>query len=228
MSFFKSLLYLFYPKVCAVCKDQLLENEDTICIICRHDLPIIFSKNTRNNKITSVFKGRIFIEQANTLLAYTKEGKTKKLIHHLKYKGNQNIGNFIGKWFGELLIENNQFSTIDYIIPVPLHPVKERKRGYNQVTTFAKTISSYLKKPLIIKNLTKTHLSTTQTFKQRFERFNDLETKFSINNPSFFNGKHVLLIDDVITTGATIEACCKELLKSEKIKISILTIAYTT
>ena len=158
---------------------------------------------------------------------YRKDGKTKDLIHHLKYKGNQEIGTFIGEWFGSVLNESNEFNDIDCIIPVPLHPKKQKQRGYNQLTTFGLSVSKHLNKPYITDALLRTTASKTQTFKQRFERFSNSGTKFSVPNTSILKNKHILLIDDVITTGATLESCCKELLTSENIKISIATIAYT-
>jgi len=126
-----------------------------------------------------------------------------------------------------MLAENEEFKKVDCIIPVPLHPKKMRERGYNQVTKFGKQLSFYLKKPFISNELVRISSTKTQTFKSRFERFNHLDTKFHLKNPAKFNNKHILLIDDVITTGATLEACAKEFLKAENCKISILTMAYT-
>ena len=185
------------------------------------------SKTLENNKITKAFYGRIPIEKATSFLFYRKEGKTKKLIHALKYKGNQEVGNFIGDWFGGILKDSSEFKDIDCIIPVPLHPKKQRKRGYNQLTTFGLRLSEHLTKPYLEDVLIRTSASKTQTFKQRFERFSNNSTKFSVPDPSIIKNKHILLVDDVITTGATLESCCKELLNSESIKISIVTMAYT-
>ncbi|MBT4868894.1 MAG: ComF family protein, partial [Polaribacter sp.] len=148
-------------------------------------------------------------------------------IHALKYRGNEEIGIFLGNWFGEILKENNQFDDIDYIIPVALHPKKRKQRGYNQVSKFGKIIGFHLKNPFLEHILLRTTISKTQTFKARFERFNTIDSPFHLQNTSFLKNKHILLIDDVITTGATIEACAKELQKIENVKISILSMAYT-
>lgn len=227
MNYLKDVLHLFFPKICITCESKLLQSEKIICTLCRHDLPMICYKDYKDNKITKAFYGRIPIEKATSFLFYRKDGKTKDLIHHLKYKGNQEIGTFIGDWFGQILVNSNEFNTIDCIIPVPLHPKKQKQRGYNQLTTFGLSLSKQLKKPYIKDVLIRTSATKTQTFKQRFERFNNNGTKFSVPDKSILTNKHILLIDDVITTGATLESCCKELLTSEKIKISIVTMAYT-
>ncbi|OAD46781.1 ComF family protein [Polaribacter atrinae] len=227
MRILKDLFNLFYPKLCANCDHQLTMNEKAICTFCRHDLPLTNFTNYSDNKITKTFYGRISIEKANSLLFYRKVGITKKLIHELKYKGNEEVGVFFGNWLGEILVDNNEFSDIDIIIPVPLHPKKRRERGYNQVTKFGIRLSNHLKKPFLEDILLRTSTSKTQTFKARFERFNNNDTKFQLSDLTAFKNKHILLIDDVITTGATLEACAKELQKTEGVKISILTMAYT-
>ncbi|MDG2193572.1 MAG: phosphoribosyltransferase family protein [Polaribacter sp.] len=227
MTLFNDLFYLFFPNICVTCESSLVQSEKIICTHCRHDLPMVPYPDFKNNKIIASFSGRIPINMATSFLFYRKRGKTKRLIHALKYKGNQKIGSFFGNWFGFQLKQSGQFNNIDYIVPVPLHPKKLKKRGYNQLTTFGIALAKQLHttyKPAV---LIRTSSATTQTFKQRFERFSKLETKFSITDVEIFNNKHVLLIDDVITTGATLEACCKEILKSENSTISIATITYT-
>ena len=227
MKFLNDFFRIFYPDLCANCENQLEKNENTICTFCRHDLPLTNFTNYSENKIAKTFYGRIIIEKANTLLFYRKEGITKKLIHELKYKGNEEIGSFFGNWLGEILKQNNEFSDINLIVPVPLHPKKLKQRGYNQVSKFGEKLSYHLNKPFLENVLLRTSTSKTQTFKARFERFNNNDTKFQSNNTSSFKNKHILLIDDVITTGATIESCARELQKTEGVKISILTMAYT-
>jgi competence protein ComFC len=227
MRLLKDLFYLFYPKLCIICDEKLIENEIVICTICRHDLPLTNFQDYTNNKVTQTFYGSVLLEKGYALLFYRKKGSTQQMIHDLKYKGNQDIGVFFGNWLGALLKENNEFATIDYIIPVPLHPKKLRARGYNQVSKFGERLSFFLNIPFIENELIRISSTKTQTFKARFERFNTIGTKFQLQNPTHFSNKHVLLIDDVITTGATLEACAKEFLKSENCKISILTMAYT-
>mgnify|MGYP002639336262 CR=1 FL=1 len=227
MNYLKDVLHLFVPKLCITCTTKLLQNEKLICTLCRHDLPIICYNDYKDNKIKRAFDGRIPIEMATSFLFYRKNGKTKELIHSLKYKNNQKIGTFIGDWFGNELKTSNEFDDIDCIIPVPLHSKKLKQRGYNQLTTFGISLAKHINAQYTPNVLIKTATSKTQTFKQRFERFNNNDTKFRLTDTSTLKGKHVLLIDDVITTGATLEACSNELLKTDNIKISIVTMAYT-
>lgn len=227
MNYFSDVLHLFYPKICVTCSTELLNYEKVVCTQCRHDLPIICYTSFKDNKIKNTFLGRIPIENAGSFLIYRKEGKTKALIQHLKYKGQQEVGDFLGHWFGNILKESGEFNTIDYIVPVPLHKIKLQKRGYNQLTLFGNRLSQVLQSEYISNALIRTSTSKTQTFKQRFERFNNAQTTFHLIDPNLFSNKHVLLIDDVITTGATLEACCKELQRTKNIKISIVTMAYT-
>jgi ComF family protein len=227
MKLLKDFFYLFYPNICANCKEQLLQNEKVICTFCRHDLPLTNFKSYTRNKVSSIFSGRITIEKAYALLFFRKQGITKNLIHDLKYKGNEEVGVFFGNWIGEIVAKNKEFSTVDFIVPVPIHAKKKKIRGYNQVTKFGECLSMHLKVPLNEDVLIRQSATKTQTLKSRFERFNDLESKFSAKNTSIFKEKHILIIDDVITTGATLEACAQELLKTPGIKISILTMSYT-
>lgn len=227
MILLKDILHLFYPNLCAICNASLVDNESVICTFCRHDLPLTNFFDFKNNKVTQTFYGSVLLEKAFSLLFYRKKGGVQKLIQELKYKGNQEIGVFFGNWLGQILKENQEFNTIDFIIPVPLHPNKLRKRGYNQATKFGEQLQYHLHIPFIEKKLVRISATKTQTFKDRFERFKNLDSKFLLQNPAFFNDKHVLLIDDVITTGATLEACAKEFIKSKNCKISILTMAYT-
>ena len=182
MNYIQDVLLLFFPKICITCESKLLQSEKLICTLCRHDLPIICYKDYKNNKITKAFYGRIPIEKANAFLFYRKDGKTKNLIHALKYKGNQKVENFIGDWFGSILKDSNEFTDIDCIISVPLHPKKQKKRGYNQLTTFGLRLSKYLD-DILIRN----SASKTQTFKQRLERFSNNSTKLVGIKNTFFN-----------------------------------------
>lgn len=226
MQFLKDGLSIFYPSLC-ICNKSLLKTENILCSVCRHNLPIISIKNYTENEITNVFYGRVPIKKATALLYFNKDNSTQKLIHQLKYKGNQEIGTLLGSWLGNQLKEQGTFTDVDYIIPVPLHPKKESERGYNQVTSFGQSLSKILHIEYLNDVLQRVSSSKTQTLKERFERFKNSNTKFFLMDTQILENKHILIIDDVITTGATLEACCNELLKTKNISISIATMAYT-
>ena len=221
------LFNLFYPDTCVCCDQYLLDQEKIICIECRLDLPFIETGNSTYNPLLETLKGKVIIEEGTSFLYYHPEGKVKKLIHQLKYKNNQKVGIFLGEWLGQKLLETKAYNSIDYIIPVPLHKDKLKLRGYNQLTKFGETLSSILNIKYLEGVLIRNTMAKTQTLKKRLDRFNSLVNNFSLINANLLKNNHVLLIDDVVTTGATLEACCKELLKIEGMKISIVTIALT-
>ena len=218
---------LFYPELCSICENQLVKGEKSICIFCISELPTTNFCNLTNNNVETSFYGRIPIEEATSLFFFQKKGKVQKLIHQLKYKGNQQIGAVLGNWLGENMVLSNRFKDLDCIIAVPLHPNKLKKRGYNQLTTFGQVLSHKLKIPMIDNVLIKVSSSQTQTKKSRFDRSVNVIEKFELLDYKSIKNKHILLIDDIITTGATLEACSLQLLQAENIKISIATMAYT-
>ena len=227
MYLLRDLFYLFYPKTCVCCDEQLVKNEFEICLKCRFELPITNFTDEINNKIEQTFYGRFKLEFATALIYYSTKGISQKLIYQLKYKNKQNVGKFLGKWLGDELLNCTRLQSVDYIVPVPLHPKKFRSRGYNQLTTFGKSISEILGVPYIDNVLIKKSVNETQTLMHRFERWKNVNEIFYLNDADVFTDKHVLLIDDVITTGATLEACAIKLLETKSIKISIATMAYT-
>lgn len=227
ITIFNDLFHLFYPKLCVGCNTQLTKNEIILCTLCRNDLPLTNITNYKDNKIVDAFYGKVLIHKAFSLLFYRKESITKKLIQELKYKGNEDISTFFGNWLGAMLKENKEFADVAIIIPVPLHKKRRKERGYNQLTKMGECLSAHLNIPFIENKLIRVSSTKTQTLKSRFERFSNLETKFILKDKDFFNNKHVLLIDDVITTGATLEACAKEFAEIKNCKISLLTMAYT-
>lgn len=227
MRLFKDLLRLFFPELCIHCSQELMIDENVLCTCCKNELPLIPIHCYENNIISTIFYGQIALDRAVSLLFYQKENITQQLIHHLKYKGRQDIGTFLANYFTHTLVENSFFDSIDYIVPVPLYYKKERKRGYNQLTKFCLGLHEISKVPIAPNVLIKTRSTSSQTFKSRFERAENVTANFLLNDHCFFEDKHILLVDDVITTGATIESCCRELLKTKNVKISILSIALT-
>lgn len=221
LKFLQSILNLFYPKQCLHCHRHLLADEVLLCSACRHHLPETGFCERTDNPVETIFKGRVPIIQATALLFFRKKGISQELIHHLKYKGRQDVGVFFGKWMGAELKQSKRFSSLDVIIKVPLHPKKKKLRGYNQLTSFAEELSKNLYLPVVEDILIKVGTSTSQTKKGRFGRFEKIDEKFHCKDTKSLRGKHILLVDDVITTGATLEACTNELLKIPEVRISL-------
>ena len=221
----KNLLNLFFPKVCYACNKLLLDNEKQICTKCRHNLPVTNYHFENHDAIKKVLYGRVNLELATALLRFEKKGIVQQLLHNLKYRGHETIGKVLGEWLGNELKTIDAYKSIDLVIPVPLHKRKLRKRGYNQVEKFGKEIAKALDVDFIENVLLKTTATQTQVFKKRIARWNNSNEVFTIQNELLIKGKHILLVDDIITTGATVEACSNMLNKSEKIKISLATMA---
>ena len=222
---FKSILNLFFPKACAGCNSFLLPNENVICTVCRHDIPLTNHHLNPENEAFKKFYGRIPVEYASALLYFHKKGIAQEIIHKLKYKGHEEIGTVLGNWYSEDLKDIPILQEVDLIIPVPLHKKKFRKRGYNQVTTFGTALSNELNLTYNDSILTRTIYSKTQSKKNLLGRTEGIETLFDVNFTEKEHHKHFLLIDDVITTGATLEACCRALMKIPGAKISIVCMA---
>ncbi|VAV85939.1 Competence protein F homolog, phosphoribosyltransferase domain; protein YhgH required for utilization of DNA as sole source of carbon and energy [hydrothermal vent metagenome] len=221
----KNLLNLFFPKVCYACNNLLGDNEKHICITCRHNLPVTNYHFENNEAIKKVLYGRVKMELGTALLKFEKKGIVQHLLHNLKYKGHETIGKVLGEWLGNELKTIKAYNTIDAIIPVPLHKRKLRKRGYNQVEKFGVEIAKALDAEYIDTVLLKTTSTKTQVFKKRIARWDNSNEVFTMQNESLIKGKHILLVDDIITTGATIESCANILLKAENVKISVATMA---
>jgi len=221
----KNLLNLFFPKICYACSDLLNDNELHICTSCRHQLPVTNFHFDEDKTVEKVFYGRVKIEKATALLKFQKKGRVQHLLHNLKYKGHETIGQFLGAWLGQELSDTKDYGTIDVVIPVPLHKNKLRKRGYNQVSKFGEEIANALETDFEENVLVKKTATATQVFKKRFARWHDSDENFSLQNADLISGKHILLVDDIITTGATIEACSNILQKAKNVKISIAAMA---
>lgn len=227
MHLFLDIYNLFYPELCLSCSEQLTDNEKIICTKCNLELPLTNFSNLENNPLKNTFKGRIDIQNATSLLLYHKKGIVQKLIHQLKYKNQQEIGSLFGNWLAYEIKKSNYFKDIDYIISVPLHKNRLKERGYNQLDYFGKSLSAILAIPYETNLLIKVDNTKKQSKKNRFARMEKAETIFKINPLPNFEGKHFLLIDDVITTGATIESCYACLSQIKNCKISIAVMAFT-
>lgn len=222
---FHDFLNLFYPRICHICENILINNERVICLNCRHELPVTNFPLDNDNPVQKVFYGRINLEFATSLLFFSKKGNVQKLIHQLKYRGHREISEFLGIWMGAKLAEEKSFLGIDAVIPVPLHKKKLKSRGFNQVEDFGREIAQSLGVPYLDNVLLKTSFTSTQTLKARLSRWGNIEETFILANPELICNKHILLVDDIITTGATLEACSGVLSGAGGVKISIASMA---
>ena len=219
------LLDLFFPKVCPGCQELLDVSEYVFCTSCRHEIPLTNHHLEQQNEIYKKFYGRIEIEYASAFMLFQKKGIVQQIIHQLKYKNQQEIGTALGHWYSEILkdyIKNQEF---DCIIPVPLHPKKHNQRGYNQVENFGKTLAHNLNISYDPTFLYRAVNTKTQSKKNRLGRTENIQDIFKTNLHSEYQNKHFVLVDDVITTGATLEACAKALQKIPGSKISIICMA---
>ena len=221
----KNLLNLFFPKVCYACDAILSDNELHICTSCRHDLPVTNYHFNNDDPVKKVLYGRTDIKQGTALFHFQKQSRVQQLLHNLKYQGHHEIGKTLGQWLGHELKASGKYTTIDLVVPVPLHKKKQRKRGYNQVAKFGQEIARALNVPYHDSILVKTSSTETQVHKKRRSRWQNDQEVFTVVNLDLIKNKHVLIVDDVITTGATLEACAQQLQKGYQVKISIATIA---
>lgn len=221
----KNLMKLFFPEICSGCSHILLENENTICVTCRHDFPLTNDLLLTKNDTFKKFYGRLDLSHASAMLIYHKKGIVQKLIHNLKYKNHQEIGSILGHWYAEDLKKMDALQKIDFIIPVPLHKKRFKERGYNQVHTFCISIGSVLETIFDKSILFRNEYATMQSKKNLINRNSISETTFSVVFSEKHHNKHFLLVDDVLTTGATLEGCGKAILKIPGAKLSIVTMA---
>ena len=220
-----SILNLFYPRVCAACGESLLKDEETVCLKCRYLLPKTGYELNPDNPLAQTFYGRVKFHAVTACFFFAKSGKVQHLIHELKYKGNKEAGVFLGQQLGETIKDAPLFQGIDYLIPVPLHPKREKQRGYNQSLMIAKGINEVTGIPIGDKYLIRAVNTATQTKKSAEERYKNVKDIFEVRFPEELEGKHVLLVDDVLTTGATLESCAHQLEDISGIIISAATAA---
>ncbi len=211
--------------MCFGCNARLNRGEYHLCTVCRNHLPLTDYTFNAENAVDRIFFGRNTIKKANSFLFFIEKGIVKNLIHHLKYKNQEQIGTFLGHWHGQIIAENNYIDNIDFVIPVPLHRKKLKKRGYNQVSAFGKRLAHHLKAEFLENGLIKTANTKTQTKKGRIGRWHKNKALYIVNDPFLLENKNILLIDDVITTGATMEICANTLLQAKGVTIYITSMA---
>lgn len=224
---FSSTLHLFYPHVCTGCGSDLLEEDNLLCLRCINDLPNTNFAHIANNPVEKYFWGRLPLTSAYSQFYFSKEFLIQHLIHQLKYKGDTEIGFYMGEIMGKSILQSDRFNSVDALIPLPLYADKERKRGYNQAAVICNGMSSVMNVPVLNGYVIRQHATETQTRKHRTERWENVKGSFKIAKENELKNKHLLLVDDVVTTGATLESCGNViLLQTENVKLSIATLAY--
>jgi len=222
--YIKDFCNLFFPDLCVVCNSHLVNQENLICTKCLYNLPKTKFHIDPENPVAKLFWGRTKVEYATAFFYFNKGSKYQGMMHKFKYHNCKEIGFVLGKYLGTS-IKDSCFSKIDVIIPVPLHKSKFRKRGYNQSEWIGMGMSESLQKPIDSNTLIRKVATETQTRKSRFERWKNVDNIFEISDQERLKGKHILLVDDVVTTGSTLEACANAILEVEGAKVSIATLA---
>lgn len=225
LRFIDDLASLFYPRLCLACGTNLPPSTSLLCLSCQYRLPQTHYHLSKENPFTERFWGRVDVKSAAALYHYDKDGKVQRLVHQLKYKHQPDIGVELGKIFGRHLQASTYFQSLDGIVPVPLHPRKQHLRGYNQSECFARGLSASMGLPYYPHALARSQYTETQTAKTRLERMENVMQAFELARPEEVSGRRLLLVDDVLTTGATLEACSLALLSCPNTEVSLATIA---
>lgn len=221
-------IHFFYPHTCIGCGSDIIEKENFLCLECINELPHTNFALHSNNPLEKFFWGRMPVTSGMSEFYFSKASAIQNCIHEFKYKGNIKLGLYLGRMMGKSILNSNRFSNIDLLIPLPLFTRKEFKRGFNQSSILCNGINEITNIPVMVNNVIRIKATETQTKKGRIERWENVEKSFSVADAETLKGKHVLLVDDVITTGATIEACGSQILKVEDAKLSIASLAFAT
>src|SRR6266508_4528385 len=216
-----SFFHILFPHICNGCGSDILNEESMLCMRCISEMPETNFQNHANNPVEKIFWGRLPLASATAQYYFTKESLIQRLMHQLKYKGNRELGKQLGRLMGNDLQQTHRFNKIDALIPLPLFPAKEKRRGYNQATILCEGIAEAMNVQVLRDVIIRIQHTETQTKKGRMERWQNMEGKFELISSEKIQNKHVLLVDDVVTTGATLEACGQELIKAANIKLSI-------
>lgn len=227
-TFFKNIVHLLYPGICAGCGSDLLSGNNLICAECMNEMPLTGFYMHQSNPVEKIFRGRIPVVTASAYAYFSKDSVVQNLLHSLKYASNKEAGIYMGRMIGRQLKLCEWNNDLHALIPLPLHSRKQKKRGYNQAEMICEGMSSEMNVPVLNDVIARRKNTETQTHKTRMERWNNIESKFELKKATGIMNKHILLVDDVITTGATLESCGSELLKAEGLRLSIAAFAYTS
>lgn len=226
MALINDFMSLIYPKSCEACGDLLFEHEKLVCNRCVITLPKWQNHATAFGQLKSLLNGRIPCEELNAFYVFEKEGRVQRLLHAIKYEAQKELAQHLGELMMQETHHETAFKNIDVIMPIPLHASKLKKRGYNQSEWFAKGLSKQTSKPIVANYLLRSIKTDTQTKKRKYQRWENVEGVFELKNESELIGRHILLVDDVITTGATLEGAWMVLKQIANVKISIASIAF--
>lgn len=219
------LMGLLFPESCVLCGKAMVEGEELICMYCMYRLPRTNFHTDRENKVEKRFFGKIPVEEASAYFYFNKGSDFRHLIHLLKYKDRKDVGATLGRFAARDLMNSDTFKGVDCIIPIPLHKNKERKRGYNQAEWIARGMAEVMNIPMELNGIHRVKANNTQTRKSVLQRWQNVQEIFEVKDSLMVEGKHILLVDDVLTTGATMESCAVVLLEVKGVKISIFTLA---
>lgn len=225
--YFNSFLELFYPESCVFCQRPLLVSGTVLCHVCLSDLPFCRFSEFESNRAEVLFHGRADIQAVASLLYFRKKSVTQHLMHDLKYRGREDIGRLLGRMLADEMRSSGRFDTLDLVLPVPLHPAKKRKRGYNQVAEFGRCLSNTLDLPYCEDVLKRGRNGRSQTSKGRADRIRSLENVFYVGSSNELENKHILIVDDIITSGSTLETCSRLVLDVPGTRVSLASMAYT-
>lgn len=224
-TWFFSFVHLFFPRQCAVCGASLQEGEEGICMRCNMDMPRTNYHLRKDNPVERMFWGKMPLERATSCFFYHKGSDFRRILHQLKYGGRKDLGEVMGRFMAAELSAIGFFNGIDVIIPVPLHPRKQKQRGYNQSECIARGVSAVTGISIDTASVVRKKYTETQTRKSSYERWENVDGIFRLRHSASFVGKHILIIDDVLTTGATTTACADAFKEVEGVRISVLTLA---
>ncbi|AXY76311.1 ComF family protein [Paraflavitalea soli] len=219
----RSLFHLFFPHCCAGCGSDVISNEQLLCLSCINRLPLTNFHLYADNPVQHIFRGRLPLVNATSYLYFTKDSLLQHLMHQLKYNNRKDIGAWFGKRIGEVLTASNRFTMPDALLPVPLFATRERKRGYNQAEVLCTGMAAIMGIPVLKDVIVRSVFTESQTRRNRIERWQNMEGKFSVKDAAAIEGRHLLLVDDMITTGATLEACGQALLAAANVRLSVAT-----
>lgn len=219
----ESVLHLLFPHVCSGCGNDILNKESVLCMRCIDAMPETNFEIHPNNPVEKMYWGRLPLIGGTAQFYFTKESLMQHLMHQFKYKNNSDLGLQLGRIMGDQIQKSGRFK-VDALIPLPLFPVKEKRRGYNQATLLCKGMAESMNVPVFETAIIRPQHTETQTKKGRIERWKNMEGKFVLQDPDAIANKYLLLVDDIVTTGATLEACGNELLKAENVRLSLATL----